>query len=149
MKNLFLLVSLLVIIPSAFSQSRPQKKIRKAFELRAPQAEEVKWTTMGTERVNDWVANYMVGNDTMRTKYDAKANWIFTLKFITFEQLPQKVSASILDEYQGATLSMAAEMQEPGFDGFAVVFIYQKDRWAVAIKKDGNVVRRKITSKGF
>lgn len=36
MKNLFLLFSLLVIIPTTFSQSRPQKK-RRAFEQHAPQ----------------------------------------------------------------------------------------------------------------
>lgn len=148
MKNLFLLFSLLVIIPPAFSQSRPQKKIRKAFEQRSPQAEEVKWTGEG-DRYKDWTANYKVGADSMQTKYDSKANWLFTLKYISLDQLPHEVTTSILDRYQGALLSKAAEMQEPNFDGYGVAFIYQKDRWAVAITKEGNVYRRQITSKGF
>lgn len=149
MKNLFLLFSLLVIIPSAFSQSRPQKKIRDAFERHAPQAKEVKWTGEGDNRYKNWTVNYTVGADSMQTKYDSKANWLFTLKFIALDQLPQEVSASILDRYQGALLSKAAEMQEPDFDGYGVAFIYQKDRWAVAITKEGNVFRRQITAKGF
>ncbi|MAE08723.1 MAG: hypothetical protein CL661_08200 [Bacteroidetes bacterium] len=85
----------------------------------------------------------------LQTKYDSKANWLFTLKYISLDQLPHKVSASILDRYQGALLSKAAEMQEPDFDGYGVAFIYQKYRWAVAITKEGNVFRRKITSEGF
>lgn len=149
MKNLFLLFSLLLIIPTAFSQSRPQNKIRKAFEQYAPQAKEVKWTTEGMERIKNWTVDYIVGADSMRTKYDSKANWLLTLKYITLEQLPQKVSVSILDKYQGAVLSKAAEMQEPDFDGYGVAFIYLKDRWAVAITKEGKVIRRRITSSGF
>lgn len=149
MKNLFLLFSLLVIIPTAFSQSRPQKKIRKAFEQHAPQAKEVKWTAEGTERIKNWTADYIVGVDSMRTKYDSKANWLLTLKYITFDQLPLKIRTAVLDKYPGASISKSAEMQEPDFDGYGVAFIYQKDRWAVAITKEGKVVRRRITSKGF
>ncbi len=149
MKNLLLLISLLVIIPSAFSQSKPHKKIRNAFERHAPQATEVKWTGEGDNRYKNWTANYIVGVDSMQTKYDSKANWLFTLKYISLDQLPHKVSASILERYQGALLSKAAEMQEPDFDGYGVAFIYQKDRWAVAITKEGNVFRRQITSEGF
>ena len=148
MKKLFLLFSLSIFITTAFSQSRPQNKIRKAFELHQPNAKEVKWTGEG-ERQKEWTADYIVGADSMRTKYDYKANWLLTVKFITLDQLPEKISASILDEYQGATITKAGKMQEPDFDGFAVVFIYLKDRWAVAITKEGNVVRRKITSEGF
>jgi len=148
MKNLILLFSLLVIIPSAFSQSRPQKKIRKAFEQHAPQAKNVKWAGEG-DRIKIWTADYTVGADSMQTKYDSKANWIYTLKFITIDQLPHKVSTSILERYQEAVLSKAAEMHEPDFDGYGVAFIYQKDRWAVAITKEGKVFRRQITSKGF
>lgn len=149
MKNIFLLISLLVIISSAFSQSRPQKKIRKTFEQHAPQAEDVKWSGEGDNRYKDWTANYTVGADSLQTKYDSKANWLFTLKYITLDQLPKEVTASILDKYQGAVLTKAAEMQEPDFDGYGVAFIYQKDRWAVAITKEENVFRRQITSEGF
>jgi hypothetical protein len=149
MKNLFLLISLLVFIPTAFSQTKPQKKIRDAFEQLVPQAIEVKWTAEGSERMKDWRANYTVGTDSMETKYDSKANWMFTLKYISLNQLPQEVSATIMDNYQGAKLTKAAEMQEPDFDGYGVAFIYLKDRWAVAITKEGKVIRRRITSSGF
>ncbi len=149
MKNLFILFLLVVIIPTGYSQSRPQKKIRNAFEDYAPQAMEVKWTSEGTERAKEWVANYTIGSDSMETKYDSKANWMITLKFISLDQIPQKVSTTILDMYQGAHLTKAAEIQEPGFDGYGVAFIYLKDRWAVAITKEGKVVRRQITSSGF
>ncbi len=149
MKNIFLLLSLIVIIPTAYSQSKPIKKIRNAFEQHAPQAEDVKWTGEGDNRYKNWTAKYMVGADSMETKYDSKANWLFTLKYITLDQLPQKVSASILDNYQGALISKAALMQEPDFDGYGVAFIYQDKRWAVAITEEGNVFRRQITSKGF
>lgn len=148
MKKLFLLISLLIIVATTFSQSRPNKKIRKAFEQHQPEAKDVKWTGEG-ERYIDWTADYMIGTDSMQTRYDSKANWVLTLKYITLDQLPEKVSSSILDEYQGAKLAQAAEMQEPDFDGYGVAFIYIKDRWAVAISKEGNVSRRKMTSKGF
>ena len=148
MKKLFLLFSLSIFITTAFSQSRPQKKIRDAFKLHQPNAKEVKWTGEG-ERQKEWTADYIVGTDSMRTKYDYKSNWLLTLKHISLDQLPEKVNTSILNNYQGAKLSKAAEMQEPDFDGYGVAFIYLKDRWAVAITKEGNVVRRKITSEGF
>ena len=148
MKNLIILFSLLVIAVTAFSQSRPQKKIRNAFEQHQPEAKDIKWTGEG-ERYKNWTADYIVGADSMRTKYDSKANWLLTLKFISLDQLPEKVSSSILDNYQGAKLSKAAEMQEPDFDGYGVAFIYLNDRWAVAITKEGDVYRLKITSTGF
>jgi len=149
MKNLLLLSIFLLIIPTVFSQSRPPKKIRKAFELHAPQAEEVKWTAEGTERIKNWTADYIVEADSMQTKYDSKANWLLTLKYISLDQLPQNIRVSVLERYQGAALSKAAEMQEPDFDGYGVAFIYQNDRWAVAITKEGDVFRRQITSEGF
>lgn len=148
MKNLFLLVSLLLIVSTAFSQSNPPRKVKKALEQYAPQATEVKWKGEG-ERNKIWTAKYIVGGDSIQTKYDYKANWIFTLKYIMLDQLPEKVTKSILDNYQGATLTQGAEMQEPDFDGYGVAFMYMKDRWAVAITKEGKVVRRQITSEGF
>ncbi len=148
MKNLFLLFSLLLIVSTAFSQTHPPRKVKKALEQLAPQAKEVSWKGAG-ERNKIWTAKYIVGSDSMQTKYDFKANWIHTLKYITLDQLPEKVTKSILDTYQGATLTQAAEMQEPNFDGYGVAFMYLKDRWAVAITKDGNVARRQITSEGF
>lgn len=148
MKNILLIISFLVIIPTAYSQSNPPKKIRNAFEQIAPQALEVKWRGEG-EREKEWTAKYTVGTDSLLTKYDYKANWVFTLKFISLDALPQTVSATILDDYQGAKLTIAAEMQEPDFDGYAVAFFYLKDRWVVALTKEGKVFRRQITSEGF
>jgi len=148
MKNILLFISLILIIPTAFSQSNPPRKIKKALEQRAPQAMEVKWSGEG-EREKEWTAKYTVGADSLLTKYDFKANWIFTVKFISIDALPQIVTSTILDDYQGATLTKAAEMQEPEFDGYAVIFLYLKDRWVVALTKEGNVYRRKITSGGF
>lgn len=148
MKNLVLLFSLLLVVSTAFSQSKPQKKIRDAFEQHQPEAKEVKWTGEG-DRYKVWTADYMVGADSLRTKYDAKANWLFTFKSIKLEQLPEKVTSSILSEYQGCKLTQGGIMQEPDFDGYGVVFMYKKDRWAVAITSEGDVARRKMTSKGF
>ncbi len=148
MKNFLLLSLFLLIIPTVFSQSRPQKKIRKAFEQHAPQAMQVKWTVEG-EKIKTWTADYIVGVDSMQTKYDSKANWLYTLKFISLDQLPQNIKVTILEKYQRAKLTKAAEMQEPDFDGYGVAFIYLKERWAVAITKDGFVTRRQITTKGF
>jgi len=148
MKNLFLLFSLFLIVSTAFSQSNLPRKVKKALEQLAPQATEVSWKGEG-DRIKIWTAKYIVGVDSMQTKYDYKANWIHTLKYITLDQLPEEVTKSILDKYQRATLTKAAEMQEPDFDGYGVAFMYLKDRWAVAITKEGKVKRRQITSEGF
>ena len=148
MKNIFLLFSLLIIVSTAFSQSNPPRKIKKAFEQHAPQAKDVSWKGEG-ERYKDWTVKYTVGADSLLTKYDSKANWQTTLKFIKLDQLPKKVNTTVLDDYQGAKITKAAEMQEPNFDGYAVAFIYLKDRWIVALNKEGNVFRRQITSEGF
>jgi len=149
MKNLFLFNLTFSIYTYSFFSNKATEKIRDAFEQLVPQAIEVKWTAEGSERMKDWRANYTVGTDSMETKYDSKANWMFTLKYISLNQLPQEVSATIMDNYQGAKLTKAAEMQEPDFDGYGVAFIYLKDRWAVAITKEGKVIRRRITSSGF
>lgn len=148
MKNLLLLFSILLIVPTAYSQSRPPKKIRQAFEQHAPQAKAVSWSVEG-ERYKDWTAKYMVGVDSLQTKYGPKASWLYTFKYITLDKVPDNVMATISDDYQGATLRVAAEMQEPDFDGYAVAFIYLEDRWVVALTKEGKVFRRRITSEGF
>ena len=148
MKNTFLLFSLLLIVSTSFSQTHPPRKVKKALEQLAPQATDVKWKGEG-DRNKIWTAKYIVGVDSMQTKYDYKANWIHTLKYITLDQLPEKVTKSILDNYQRAKLTVAAEMQEPNFDGYGVAFMYLGDRWAVAITKEGKVERRQITSEGF
>ena len=148
MRNFLLLSLFLLIIPTVFSQTRPQKKIRKTFEQHAPQAIQVKWTGEG-ERIKTWTANYIVGVDSMQTKYDSKANWLYTLKFISLDQLPQNIKVAISDNYQRSKLIKSAEMQGPDFDGYGVAFIYLEERWAVAITKDGFVVSRQITFKAF
>ncbi len=148
MKNIFLLFSLLLITSTSFSQTHPPRKVKKALEQLAPQAKELSWKGEG-ERYKIWTAVYMVGSDSMQTKYDSKANWIHTLKYISLDLLPDEVTKSILDNYQGAKITQAAEMQEPNFDGYGVAFMYLKDRWAVAITSEGFVERRQIASEGF
>lgn len=148
MKNLILLFSLLIITSTSFSQSHPPRKVKKAFEKHAPEAQDIKWKGEG-ERNKDWTASYTVDADSMRTEYDFKANWQMTLKFISIEELPEQVTKYIKESFRGAEFLVAAEMQEPGFDGYGVAFNYMQDRWAVAIDKEGKVFRRQITSEGF
>lgn len=148
MKNFLLVISILFATSVVFGQSRAPKKIRDAFALHAPQAWEIKWNGEG-ERQKKWTVNYLVDSDSLLTSYDYKANWLITLKFISIAELPEKVTTSIKNEYMGSEIINAAEMQESGFDGYGVAFLYKKDRWAIAITSEGDVKRRKMSSKGF
>lgn len=147
MKYLLLALSFLFVFSTADAQ-RPPGKVKKAFARQFPDSENVKWSTDG-EKQAVWTATFFKENDSTKVSYDYKANWTITLAFIEIDELPVKVSDAVKNEYQGSRMILAAKMQEPGFDGYGVAFLYKKERWGVAITKEGKVVRRKLTSTGF
>lgn len=130
------------------AQNRAPKKIREALLEKHPTAQKIKWTSVG-ERQKEWTADYWVESDSLRSIYDYKANWITTYTFIEISELPEAVTSAIIDEYMNADIILATRMEEPGFVGYGVAFMYKKDRWGVQITKEGKVVRRRLTSEGF
>ena len=147
MKHL-ILIFILAILSTTMVAQRPPGKVRKAFEQMYPGYEKVSWTSEG-DRTKEWTVRFHVQSDSIIATYDAKANWIITLTFITVEDLPQAVIDGILDEYAGVKIILAARLEEPGFDGYGAAFNYKKDRWGVQVSKEGKVLRRKLTAEGF
>ena len=148
MKYIFLLLSLVFVVPATYSQSRPQNKIRKVFLEQFPRAQNVKWESEG-DRKKNWRANFDMANDSMQARYDYKGNWTLTLTFISVNDLPEAVRKTIYDDYMGSELKRAAIFEAPDFKGYGVAFTYKKDRWAVQISDEGKVIRRRVTTGKF
>lgn len=147
MKHL-ILIFLIAILSTNMVAQRPPGKVRKAFEQMYPGFEKVSWTYEG-DRIKEWTVRFHVQSDSIIATYDSKANWIITLTFIEIEDLPQAVIDGVKDEYMGAKIILAARLEEPGFDGYGVAFLYKKDRWGVQVSKEGKIIRRKLTTEGF
>ncbi len=151
MKKLVLItISLLIVLP--LLSQRPPGKVRKSFEAMVPEARNVKWT-MPEQGVpakeKEYTADYNIDSDSLLTRFDGKGNWVMTITFITIDDLPEAVIKSITSKYMNAKITKAARLEEPGFDGYGVVYTYMKDNWTVQIDKDGFIVRRKLKSDGF
>ena len=148
MKYIFLLISFILIVPVAHSQSRPQKKIRNIFYDQFPKAQNVEWKGDG-ERQKNWRADFNIEDDSMQARYDYKGNWLMTLNFISVNDLPEAVKKTIYEDYMGSEVNRAAVIEEPGFKGYGVAFLYKKDHWAVLISDEGKVIRRRVTTGEF
>jgi len=152
MKKFLLLIVVALFATSAFSQYGVPRKIKKAFEAKYPDAQDVqKWESDDNRQRKDveWTVKYQIDGRAMTSTYDYKENWLITLAFIEVDELPDAVVRSVQDEYQGSEIILAAKMQEPGFDGYGVAFMYKKERWGIAITNEGKVMRRKLTASGL
>lgn len=152
MKNIFLVVLVVLFVSPVFAQTRIPKKVKDAFEKMVPEATDVKWSTpqereMAKER--KYTANYIIGNDSLFSRFDYKGNWVITVTFMEIDELPEAVTSSINNEYTDAKLTKAARLEEPGFDGYGVIYIFKGDQWTVQISKEGKIVRRRIRSESF
>lgn len=152
MKNLFVFLVAITIFAPVFGQTRTPKKVRESFEKMVPSATDVNWSTpnereMAKNRV--WTATYTLENDSALSRFDYKGNWIITLTYVDVDKLPEAVINKIETEYNSAKLLKAARLEEPGFDGFGVRYLYKGDTWSIQISKEGDIVRRKIQGESF
>jgi hypothetical protein len=117
-----------------------------------PQAQDVEWSTPKERELaknRQYTANYRIGSDSAFSRFDFKGNWVMTISFMKVADLPETVTSSIKSEYMNAKFLMAAHLEEPGFDGYAVAYTFKEDRWTVQISKEGKIVRRKVQGEGF
>lgn len=152
MKNILLLSLIVLFVSPVFAQSRIPKKVKEAFEKMVPEATDVKWSTpqereLAKER--KYTANYNIGNDSLFSRFDYKGNWMITVTFMDIDKLPEAVTSSINNEYTDAKLTIAARMEQPGFDGYGVIYTYKQDQWTVQISKEGKIIRRRVRGEGF
>ena len=152
MKNLLLTSLVVLFISPVFAQTRIPKKVKEAFEKMVPEATDASWSTpkeRELEKDRQYTVNYLVKDDSVFSRFDYKANWIITVTFIEINDLPEAVTSSINFEYTDARITKAARLEEPGFDGYGVAYIYKEDKWTVQISKEGKIVRRRLSSSGF
>ncbi len=152
MRKVLLLVFVVILITPVFSQNRAPKKIRQAFENMVPNATEAQWSTP-KERVSakekKYTVNYQLDNDSVFSRFDYKANWLITVTYIPIEELPEAVTKEISSRYMNAEITKAARLEEPGFDGYGVIYMYMQDQWTIQISKEGKILRRILKSDGF
>ena len=152
MKNILLLSLVVLLVSPIFAQSNAPKKIRKAFELMVPDAQDVKWSTSKerqTAKERKYTVDYKINNDSIFSRFDYKANWVITVTYIEVEQLPKAVSSTIYDDYMSAEITKAARVEQPDFDGYGAIFTYMGDQWTVQVTEKGRIVLRSVTASGF
>ena len=150
MKRFILILFAFGIIFNSFSQVRPTKKVRKAFEAKYAGAEDVSWTKDG-DRAKDieYRADYKLDGDEMRSTFDYYGNWEITVIFIEIDELPETVTKAIYEEYMNAKIIKAARLEEPELSSFGVSMDYMDSKMELQIREDGRVVRRRLRSEGF
>ncbi len=151
MKKLLIFSLMVFFVSPVFAQSTP-KKVKKAFALMVPEAQDAKWSTpkeRTSTKDRKYTVNYVVDNDSIFSRFDYKANWLLTVTYMAVEDLPEAVTSSITSKYMNAKITTAARLEEPGFDGYGVIYMYMRDQWTVQISKEGKILRRILQSDGF
>jgi hypothetical protein len=150
MKRFFLLLFALIFVISVFSQTRPPKKVRKAFEENYAGAQDVQWSQSG-DRHSEIVyrAEYKLNESQMVTTYNDKSIWKMTVIFIGIDELPETVLKAVDEEFMNAKILRAARFEEPERSSFAVELDYMDSKMVLQLREDGRVIRRRLTADGF
>jgi hypothetical protein len=150
MKNIVLTIVVFLITASAFTQSKPSKKVRNAFYEKYENAEIIRWENeTERNRVTLW-KGFFKQNDVLRVAwYDPKANWIQTKTEISKDELPEAVLKSIEDYYYQYKIVITAKFINPETEGYEVFLSSEMDGFDVQFSKEGDVLNRAIRSEAF
>lgn len=150
MKRFILLLFAATIVFSGYSQTKPPKKIRKAFEEKYVGAQDLEWSKTG-DRSKDikYRAEYKLDGREMASTYDYYGAWIITVIFIEIDELPMAVQTAISDEYMNAKIVKAGRLEEPELSSFGVALDYMDSMMIIQLREDGRVLRRRLESIGF
>lgn len=151
MKRVVLSFVFFFIVFSIFSQTRPSRKVKKAFSEKYENAEIIKWISeTERNRVTLWKV-FFKQNDTLSVAwYDPKANWIQTKTEINKDELPTAVLKSINESYQQYKIVITARFVNPETEGYEVFLSSSElDGFDVQFSKEGEVLNRTIRSGGY
>lgn len=149
MKKVALFLVILLAGSSIFAQTNPSGKIKKAFNKQYPEAVNTNWTSQGERQSREWRAMYKQNNILHASWYDYKGNWIVTKTKIDEKELPEAVVKTIEDEYASYKIMITTRFENPETDGYEVFLDNGTYGFAVQLSKDGEIIKRKMSSKGY
>ena len=149
MKKTTLIFLALLLTGSIFSQTNPSGKIKKAFNKQYPEAVNTKWTSEGERQTREWRAMYKQNNVLHASWYDYKGNWLQTKTKIDEKELPDAVLKTIEEEYAGYKIMITTRFENPETNGYEVFLDNETYGFAVQFSKDGEIIKRKLSSKGY
>jgi hypothetical protein len=81
--------------------------------------------------------------------YDNKGNWIQTKTKIDEKALPEAVLKTIEEEYASYKIMITTRFENPDTSGFEVFLDNETYGFAVQLSKEGEIIKRKLSSKGY
>ena len=150
MKSFVITLIILLVATSAFTQSRPTNKVKKAFNEKYEKAEIVRWESeTERNRVTLWKAFFKQDEVLSVAWFDPKGNWIQTKTEISKDELPEAVMKSIGDYYYQYKIVIAARFINPETEGYEVFLSSEMDGFDVQFSKEGEVLNRTIRSDAY
>ncbi len=154
MYRFILLTVVMFLAFQAFPQSKPPKKIRKVLLEKYPDAEIVKtkgdWEMKGKSKQNKtWLVLFKHGNGLSSSEFDSKGNWIQTKTKISEDELPEAVKKTIEDNYYMYNIVIVARFENARNERYEVFLDNGNDGFDIQFSKDGEILNRTITSKGY
>ena len=156
MFRIILLLTVTLMAVHVFPQSgtKAPKKIRKTLVEMYPDAEIViakgEWEMKGKSKQNKfWKVLFKHDGELSSASFDSKGNWLQTKTKIREEELPEAVMKTIEEYYYMYKIVIAARFENQKTEGYEVFLDNDNDGFDIQFSKDGEVLSREITSKGY
>lgn len=154
MYRFILLAAVMIFATQAFAQTKAPKKIRKVLLERYPDAEIVKvkedWEMKGKSKQNKtYKVLFKHDGGLSSSEFDSKGNWIQTKTKISEDELPEAVKKNIEEYYYMYNIVIVARFENPENEGYEVFLDNGNDGFDIQFSKEGEVLSRTITSKGY
>jgi len=156
MTRFILLIAVTFIALNVFpqAQTKAPHKIKKALTERYADAEIVKakgdWEMKGKSKQNKfWKVLFKHDGELSSADFDSKGNWLHTKTKISEEELPEAVMKTIEEYYYMYKIVIAARFENLKTEGYEVFLDNGTDGFDIQFSKEGEVLSREITSKGY
>ncbi|RLD71494.1 MAG: hypothetical protein DRJ02_10405 [Bacteroidetes bacterium] len=156
MTRFTLLIVLVFFAANMYPQEKTKapNKIKKTLTERYPDAEIVKskgdWEMKGKSKQNKfWKVLFKHDGILSSADFDSKGNWLQTKTKISEEELPEAVMKTIEEYYYMYKIVIAARFENLKTEGYEVFLDNGNDGFDIQFSKEGEVLSREITSKGY
>ena len=112
MKNIFIVLTAVIVSLSANCQVKVPEAVKNAFAKMFPGATNVKW---GKENAKEYEAEFKLNKQAVSANFGLDGSWVETETVIPVTDLPAAVTTAINTKYPGATtLHMAEKIEQAG-----------------------------------
>ncbi|MBE6232361.1 MAG: hypothetical protein E7117_08375 [Bacteroidales bacterium] len=103
MKRILLMFSVLAVIAIScdrYDDGKPDRDIRKEFNVMYPEARDVEWDREGPY----WVVSFEIDHVDYEAWYDDEGNWIRTVKDVTLKSVPSAILTYLEESVYGGSV---------------------------------------------